>query len=119
MADHPILTLEFAPRAVFRRVIEAEEAFLRVAASVAEDVTDNRASLEWRLVTASSNGVIRLQITPEATTPELSQQGPTNGVDAVVDGVAQLESSDARPPHFTDETLEGIERLSKLRDEVG
>jgi hypothetical protein len=106
--DVPYLHLEFAPLSPFSKVIDAEGLFHRMVREVGREVTERTDPLQWLIVTAVTNGVIRLRLTARAEKDETPVDTPSRVVHAVVSGVAELTTAASRPTFFNDEALDAI-----------
>jgi hypothetical protein len=108
------LHLEVAPLVPYDRVVDAETFFLRLLRAVSEAVAGQARRVEWQFVTAESNGVVSLRVTPTA----VADDEAVAIVDAIATGMAALEHAARRPEHFSDDALEYARSLAALSGEL-
>lgn len=106
--------LEVAQRVPYQRVIDAETYFNRLIHAVGRSVVGR--DDPWQFVTAETNGVVRLRVTPIVAEEHAEQA--VQIVDAIVSGVADLEQGAVRPAFFSDVALEFARDLALLSGEL-
>jgi hypothetical protein len=97
-----------------QRVIDAETYFNRLVRAVGRSVAGR--DDQWLFVTAESNGLVRLRVTPSVDADRLAVAEQV--VDVIATGIAALERSAEPPPHFSDEALEYARDLALLSTEL-
>lgn len=115
--------LQFGLRQSFSRVVRIEDDFHKVVSAVGGEVVRGvKANVDWLLDSASSNGVVVLNLTPRVygdATASTRTETSTRIVDAVVDGFIGLEqSADVPPPYFNDDALDAAVDLARAGQEV-
>lgn len=110
----PFLHLDVALRVPLQRVIDAETYFNRLIRAVGRSVVGS--DDPWERVTAEANGVVSLRVTPVVSNDRV--EDASRIVDAVALGIAELERTAERPPHFSDEALEFARELALLSAEL-
>lgn len=123
-AEHYV-RLQFGLRQPFARVLKIEDDFNKLVSAVTGEVVgDVPADVDWILASASTNGVVLLNLTPQVhgddtVSPETERQMSTRIVDAVVDGFVSLEQTDdALPDFFNDEALDAAVDLARAGQDV-
>ena len=76
-----------------------------------ETSVTGREGLEWRIADLRM-GSANFAIAPVTQSPE-SADGASQIIGAALEGIAIVESSPRRPPHFTDQALRDVKELTK------
>ena len=81
--------------------------FVEVLQGVEKALTDDHTNqIVWRVTDAERENPISFELTPFATNPAIFVDARAEAVEmAAIEGLIALHGGNARPPHFTDDTL--------------
>lgn len=119
--EGPFVHLEFGLRSSFSDVLKVEGQFNEIVEAVSLEVReaqdDETAVVDWLLDSASTNGVVRIRLTPSVEQSR-TEALPTRITNAVVEGFIALEETEDAPQYFNENALESAEKLAKWGDQV-